>query len=124
MLQAFCNTASFPAGMAILQTMVNEYGINDGKIPPSSMSLILITNNITAALGPVLGGYLVTDAGWKSIFWINAPINAVIFVLYMLMARTSGRGRPANRRTHHAAAARIWRGRDPSGCPSYRPFLL
>lgn len=84
-LQAFCNTASFPAGMAILQTMVKEYWINDGKIPSSSMSLISIMNNVTAALGPVLGGYLVTYAGWKSIFWINAPIIAVIFVLYKLL---------------------------------------
>ena len=27
------------------------------------------------ALGPVLGGVLVTSAGWRSIFWINIPVG-------------------------------------------------
>jgi EmrB/QacA subfamily drug resistance transporter len=32
---------------------------------------------ISMALGPVLGGALVTSAGWRSIFWINIPVGLV-----------------------------------------------
>ena len=36
---------------------------------------------ISMALGPVLGGALVTSAGWRSIFWINIPVGIVAIVL-------------------------------------------
>jgi EmrB/QacA subfamily drug resistance transporter len=32
---------------------------------------------ISMALGPVIGGVLVTSVGWRSIFWINVPIGLV-----------------------------------------------
>jgi EmrB/QacA subfamily drug resistance transporter len=38
---------------------------------------------ISMALGPVLGGALVTSAGWRSIFWINIPVGLVAIVLAM-----------------------------------------
>jgi EmrB/QacA subfamily drug resistance transporter len=36
---------------------------------------------ISMALGPVLGGVLVTSAGWRSVFWINIPVGLVAIVL-------------------------------------------
>jgi EmrB/QacA subfamily drug resistance transporter len=33
------------------------------------------------ALGPVIGGLLVTSVGWRSIFWINIPIGLAAAVL-------------------------------------------
>jgi EmrB/QacA subfamily drug resistance transporter len=36
---------------------------------------------VSLALGPVIGGLLVTSAGWRSIFWINIPIGLVAVVL-------------------------------------------
>jgi EmrB/QacA subfamily drug resistance transporter len=36
---------------------------------------------ISMALGPVVGGILVTSVGWQSIFWINIPIGIAAAVL-------------------------------------------
>ena len=39
---------------------------------------------ITAAVGPVLGGWLVQNASWRWVFFINLPIAAVVVALTML----------------------------------------
>lgn len=39
---------------------------------------------ITAAVGPVLGGWLVDHASWRGVFFINLPIAAVVVVTTLL----------------------------------------
>lgn len=39
---------------------------------------------MTAAVGPVLGGWLVQHASWRWVFFINLPIAVVVFVLTLL----------------------------------------
>jgi EmrB/QacA subfamily drug resistance transporter len=36
---------------------------------------------VAMALGPVLGGALVTSVGWRSIFWINIPVGLTAVIL-------------------------------------------
>jgi EmrB/QacA subfamily drug resistance transporter len=36
---------------------------------------------LSLALGPVLGGVLVTGVGWQSVFWINIPIGIAAIIL-------------------------------------------
>lgn len=36
---------------------------------------------VSIALGPVIGGFLVSSVGWQSIFWINVPIGLAAVVL-------------------------------------------
>ncbi|MGH8987123.1 MAG: MFS transporter, partial [Acidimicrobiales bacterium] len=36
---------------------------------------------VSAACGPVLGGLLVVGIGWRSVFWVTAPVGALALVL-------------------------------------------
>jgi EmrB/QacA subfamily drug resistance transporter len=36
---------------------------------------------ITSAIGPVLGGWLIENASWRWIFWINLPFGLIVLLL-------------------------------------------
>lgn len=44
---------------------------------------------MSLALGPVLGGVLVSGIGWRSIFWINVPIGVAAIVLTQMFVPES-----------------------------------
>jgi EmrB/QacA subfamily drug resistance transporter len=44
---------------------------------------------VSLALGPVLGGVLVTSLSWRAIFWINIPIGVAAFILAQLFVPES-----------------------------------
>lgn len=55
------------------------------EFPPqergAAMGFFGIPALLAPALGPTLGGYLVTFAGWQLIFYINVPIGILAFIL-------------------------------------------
>jgi len=44
---------------------------------------------LSMALGPVVGGILVTTIGWRSIFWVNIPVGLAAIVLTALFVPES-----------------------------------
>jgi EmrB/QacA subfamily drug resistance transporter len=52
---------------------------------------------VTAALGPVLGGWLIDTIGWRSIFLINLPVATAAIILAVVFVRDAARvpGAPA-----------------------------
>jgi EmrB/QacA subfamily drug resistance transporter len=44
---------------------------------------------LSMALGPVVGGLLVTSVGWRSIFWVNIPVGVTAIVLTALFVPES-----------------------------------
>jgi EmrB/QacA subfamily drug resistance transporter len=44
---------------------------------------------LSMALGPIVGGLLVTSVGWRSIFWINIPVGVAAIVLTALFVPES-----------------------------------
>ncbi|MBT0771607.1 multidrug efflux MFS transporter [Kineosporia sp. J2-2] len=43
-------------------------------------SILTLPTALAPALGPVLGGLLVTDLSWRWVFWVNLPIGLAAFV--------------------------------------------
>lgn len=61
---------------------------------------------ITAALGPVLGGWLVEHATWRSVFFINVPMALIVLVIVWLHVPES-RGEPSEHDVDWPGAALV-----------------
>ena len=65
-------------------------------------------SGVAVAAGPLIGGYLISAASWRWIFFINVPIAAAVVAL--------GRGTSPSRVTRAHAAGSITRARWPRWC--------
>ena len=67
-----------PVGMAMLFRV----------FPPAervrASSILVVPTAMAPALGPVLGGLLVTDLSWRWVFFVNLPIGAIAIVFGLL----------------------------------------
>ena len=52
-------------------------------------SILTVPTTLAPALGPVLGGLLVTDFSWRWVFYVNLPIGAAAFIFGLLFLRHS-----------------------------------
>src|SRR5581483_9055509 len=70
-------------GAALL--VPNSLALISGSFPPKERGRAIGTwsgfTSITAAIGPVLGGWLVQHASWRWVFFINIPIAAVVLAI-------------------------------------------
>src|SRR5205814_9109155 len=44
-------------------------------------SVLIVPTVLAPALGPIIGGWLVTDVSWRWIFYVNLPIGLFGFVI-------------------------------------------
>lgn len=79
---------AFRALQAIGGSMLNPVALSiiantftDPKERAKAMGIWGGVVGLSLALGPVLGGVLVTAVGWQSVFWINIPIGITAIVL-------------------------------------------
>src|SRR5437868_5795289 len=62
-------------------------------IERAKASTVLIMPTVLApALGPVLGGWLVTDVSWRWIFYVNLPVGVLAFAIGFLYLREEREG--------------------------------
>ncbi|MBL8690390.1 MAG: MFS transporter [Rhodospirillaceae bacterium] len=71
------------AGAAIMMALAMAFV---GEIVPkertgSAMGLLGTMSAIGTALGPSLGGLLISEAGWRAIFFVNLPLGLLTLVL-------------------------------------------
>ncbi|HEX8967889.1 MAG TPA: MFS transporter, partial [Chloroflexota bacterium] len=68
-VQAFGSTTGSPAGQAMFRIQTGS-----PRPPAQALGWLSIANNVSAALGPVIGGVVVSLVGWPGIFWVNVPV--------------------------------------------------
>ena len=70
-----------PVGMAMLYR----------TFPPAervrASSILVVPTALAPALGPVLGGLLVTDLSWRWVFYVNLPIGALAILFGLLFVQ-------------------------------------
>jgi DHA2 family methylenomycin A resistance protein-like MFS transporter len=66
-----------PSSLAIL----NFTYAHDKKMLAKAIGWWTAAGGVSIAAGPVIGGLLLSTAGWRSIFWVNVPICVAGFVL-------------------------------------------
>ena len=78
-LQGIGGGLIMPAVMTILTKKAGPHRM--GRV----MGVLGVPMLIAPILGPILGGYLVDNASWRWIFFINLPIGIVAFILALIV---------------------------------------
>ncbi len=77
-----------PVGMAMLYR----------AFPPEerirAAAILTVPTTFAPALGPVIGGLLVTDLSWRWVFYVNLPIGAAAFAFGAIFLERSAQARP------------------------------
>src|SRR5271165_5234698 len=77
-----------PVGMAMLFR----------AFPPEerirASAILTVPTTLAPALGPVLGGLLVTDLSWRWVFYVNLPLGAAAFVFGLVFLQSQKQDRP------------------------------
>ncbi|MEU3708590.1 MFS transporter [Streptomyces catenulae] len=73
-VQALGTSVAFPTGMAIIRRRLS-------RSSAKAMGGVTTVNTLSAAVGPLAGGLLVSWAGWQATFLANVPVAVAAVVL-------------------------------------------
>src|SRR5438477_3197632 len=77
-VQAFATSTAYPSGLGMIRAAAGGT-----RIPAQALAMVSVAASVSAALGPTVGGLILSVAGWQGIFLVNVPITAVGIVLGM-----------------------------------------
>ena len=88
--------AGYPAAMYLIRREADRTGIPS---PSGILAALAVSTQVTAVIGPTLGGFLIGFGGWRTIFLVNVPLALASLVLAGDGCRASRRSSPppANR---------------------------
>ncbi|MGI3784625.1 MAG: MFS transporter, partial [Janthinobacterium lividum] len=69
-------STAYPAALVLIRAATPA-----NRAATAGLGAITVANSTSAALGPVLGGFLVSAAGWQAVFLVNVPICLVGLIL-------------------------------------------
>ncbi len=75
-VQAFGTSTAYPAALVLIRAATPS-----DRPPTGGLGALTVAGSTSAALGPVLGGFLVAAAGWQAVFLVNVPVTAVGLLL-------------------------------------------
>ena len=72
------------AGLLLPNSLALLNGAYDGEARGRAIGIWAAAGAIAAAIAPLIGGWLVANAGWESIFFINLPFVAAAIVIAIM----------------------------------------
>lgn len=85
-LQGVGGALLIPSNLAIIGAVFDE------KERGKAIGTWAAFTAVTAALGPVLGGWLIDTVSWRAIFFLNVPLALLtLFIIWRFMPETSNR---------------------------------
>ncbi|AEW98577.1 MFS transporter [Streptantibioticus cattleyicolor] len=105
-------SAAYPAAMAMVRKQSQTLG---QEVPGIVLGWLTIAGLVSAAIGPALGGLLISAAGWRAIFAVNIPLAVIGLILTLLWL-------PKDEPEHHKDSA--WVSLDPFGVVLFTGLLL
>ena len=104
---ALCGLAGSLGELVIFRVL---QGVGGGMLAPVGMamlfrafppeerirasSILTVPTTLAPALGPVLGGLLVTDLSWRWVFYVNVPIGAAALIFGLLFLTQDEQANP------------------------------
>lgn len=74
-LQALATSTAFPAGLGLVRASSGH------RVPAQALAVLSVAASTSAALGPTIGGLLLSAWGWQAIFLVNVPLCAAAIAL-------------------------------------------
>lgn len=74
-VQALATSTAFPAGLGLIRASSGQ------RVPSQSLAALSIAASASAALGPTIGGFVLSVWGWQGIFFVNVPLTLLGIVL-------------------------------------------
>jgi MFS family permease len=84
-LQALGASAAYPAGLALFRSQTRLATGETTQPPVAALGAISMTSNVSAALGPTLGGVLLLLFPWQALFLVNVPLVILGLILALLL---------------------------------------
>src|SRR4029077_10811131 len=75
-VQAFATSTAYPSGLGMIRAAAGG-----GRIPAQALAMMSVAASVSAALGPTIGGLVLSVGGWQGIFLVNVPITLLGIVL-------------------------------------------
>ncbi|HEY6495873.1 MAG TPA: DHA2 family efflux MFS transporter permease subunit [Trebonia sp.] len=75
MLQAVGGSMLTPVSLSIVRNV-----FTDARERAHALGIWSGVFGVAIACGPVVGGVLVSEVGWRSVFWVNVPIGACMII--------------------------------------------
>ncbi|MGL1148079.1 MFS transporter, partial [Vibrio parahaemolyticus] len=70
--------AGYPAAMHMIRAEAERTGMAS---PAGILTILSVTTQTTAVIGPTLGGLLIGAWGWRATFAINIPLGLISLLL-------------------------------------------
>jgi MFS family permease len=100
-LQALGTSAAYPAGLALFRAQTRRMTAEAIQPPAAALGAISMTSNVSAALGPPLGGVLLLAFPWQALFLVNVPLVILGLILALLLLPKDHPGHAIDQRSTH-----------------------